>query len=103
MDVSDYVRLINALLASLVFCALCYKGRLYFKVYDTQQKLLYTSFTCYALATAYGSVEAFNQGLPAGFRLYIFLVANVIAIFAFARYSGSAFKDPDHPSGSSAG
>ena len=93
--VYDAVRLINAVLASLVFCALVYKGRLYFNKYDTHQKLLYTSFTLYALATAYGSVEAYSMDLPPGLRVWPFLIANAIALYAFVRYRDSAFTVPD--------
>ena len=94
MDFTDVVRLVNALLASLVFGALCFKGRLYFHLYDTHQKLLYISFTLYAFATAYGSVEAYNQDVAFGWRILIVLAANIVALVAFAFYRNSAFARP---------
>jgi hypothetical protein len=87
----DFVRLANALLASIVFGCLIYKGRLYFSSYDGQQKLLYIAFTLYVLAVSYGSVEAYALDIEGGFRLIPFLIANIIAIYAFARYRNSAF------------
>lgn len=97
MDFYDYMRLANAVMASLVFGALCYKGRLYFVRYDTQQKLLYVSFTLYALATAYGSVEAYNMDIPPGFQVWPFLAANIVALYAFIKYRNSAFAKPANP------
>ena len=90
----DIVRLVNAVLASLVFGALVYKGRLYFTYYDKQQKLLYISFTMYTLATSYGSVEAYSMNVPPGLRVWPFLIANAIALYAFIRYRESAFSKP---------
>ena len=92
--VYDVVRLVNAVLASLVFCALVYKGTLYFRNYDSHQKLLYVSFTLYTLATAYGSVEAYSLDIPPGLRIWPFLLANAIALYAFVRYRESAFTAP---------
>ena len=92
--VYDVVRLVNAVLASLVFGALIYKGRLYYKQYDKHQRLLYVSFTLYTLATAYGSVEAYSLNVPPGLRVWPFLVANAIALYAFIRYRESAFSKP---------
>lgn len=91
----DVVRLANALLASIVFGALVYKGRLYFSSYGKQQKLLYIAFTLYVLAVSYGSVEAYAQDIEGGPRLLPFLVANIIALYAFGRYRNSAFADDD--------
>lgn len=93
----DVVRLLNALLASLVFCALVHKGRLYFKTYDEQQKLLHIAFTLYVLAVSYGSVEAYSRNIEGGVRLLPFLLANAIALYAFIRYQGSAFSRPSTP------
>ena len=93
--VYDLVRIANALLSSLVFCALVYKGRLYFRKYDRHQQLLYVSFTLYALGLSYGSVEAYSQDLPPGLRVWPILIANVIALYAFIRYRESAFTVND--------
>lgn len=90
----DIVRLLNAVSASLVFGALCYRGRLYFPQYDIQAKLLYISFTLYTFATAYGSVEAYNLDSPPGLRVFPFLIANGIALYAFLRYKDSVFAAP---------
>lgn len=92
----DIIRLVNAVVASLVFCALIHRGKLYFRGYDKQQKLLHGSFTLYALATAWGSVEAYNLNIPKGAAVFIFLAANLVALYAFIRYRGTtAFNKID--------
>ncbi len=85
------LELVNAVLASLVFCALVYRGRLYFEAYDMQQKLLYIAFTLYALAVAYASVEVYSMDIESGLRIYPFIVADLIALYAFVFYRKSVF------------
>lgn len=94
------LRLVDALMASLVFCLLVNRGRLYWAAYDTAQRWMYASFTLYVLAVAYASFELYAQNLSPGLRSYVVLFANFAALYALWKYRASIVlgqPDKEHP------
>jgi hypothetical protein len=88
-DFIEALRLVDALLAALVFCLLVNRGRLYWSEYDPAQRWMYASFTLYALAVSYTSFELWAQDVDTGLRSYVVFIANGIALYALWRYRDS--------------
>ena len=93
----DALRLLDAILASLVFGILVYRGRLFFQAYTKPQKWLYISFTMYALAAAYTSFELYGQDVENGLRSWFLLAANITALYALARNRNSIIVGGGNP------
>lgn len=83
------LRLVDALLAAVVFAVLVNRGRTYWDKYDSAQKWMYSAFVLYTVAVSYTSFELWAQEVDAGFRSYIVLLANLIALYALWRYRQS--------------
>lgn len=97
-DFIEALRLIDALLAALVFGLLVNRGRLFWSKYDPAQKWMYASFTLYTLAVSYSSFELWVQDVDTGVRSYVILVANAVALYALWRYRTSiVLGNTDNP------
>lgn len=94
------LRLVDAVMASLVFCLLVNRGRLFWHKYDSAQRWMYSSYTLYVLAVAYASFELYAQNLSPGLRSYVVLLANFAALYALWKYRDSIVlgqTDDEHP------
>ena len=97
----EWLRLVDALLAALVFGLLANRGRKYWGRYDEAQKWMYASFTAYTLAVSYTSFELYVQNVDTGLRSYIVLAANALALYALWRFRESivlGHTGNEHPS-----
>lgn len=104
-NVIDALRLLDAVLASVVFGMLLYQSKRFWSQYVREQRLFMAGFMLYAFSAAYTSFEMFGQDVENGLRSWVLLVANVVALYALARCRSMSIVtvSKNHPSGSSAG
>lgn len=85
----EALRLLNALVATIVLGLLFFRGKLYWEYFDRAQRLLFSSYMLYVFAVAYTSFELFAQNAEIGLRSGIIFAANVLAVWTLVRYRRS--------------
>lgn len=97
--VLDVLNALNAVVASIAFGILVFRGRVSWHSYDSNQKTVYLALAMYTAVATYFSVQEYGNNQDANivriFDIILFLVPNVLIIWSAIKYHRSAFNATD--------